>query len=127
MAIFQSRLAGYCLTMKIGGANYHFSFVPQGNPYTGGLLSVANEKIAAALCKHPQYGNIFTRIDTPEVKEEPKETKKTYIASYPDVTKSQEAKEILVNKYSADATKLTGKAAILKVAEELNIEFPNLK
>lgn len=124
MAIFLSTIPNLSTSMRIDGAVYGIRFVPRDKPYNNGMFAVSDTKLVRAIRKHPYYGSVIT-----EMKEEtaaPVEEKKEYAASYPDVTKSQDAKEILVSQYGVDANVLTNKAAIKKSAEELNIDFPNL-
>lgn len=45
---------------------------------------------------------------------------------YPDVTKVQEAREVLIAEYAVKAADLPNKAAILQKAAELKVSFPNL-
>lgn len=124
MAIFKSNRMNHCVSMRINGVNRYFDFLPKGREYTCGICVVQDPKIAAALHKHPMYGIDFVELE--EAKVETKQEKK-FVAVYPDVTKSQEAIAILVEKHGVtDAAGLKTKAAIKKVAEELNISFPNL-
>lgn len=45
---------------------------------------------------------------------------------YPDVTKVQEAREVLIAEYDVKAADLPNKAVILQKAAELKVSFPNL-
>lgn len=45
---------------------------------------------------------------------------------YPDVTKVQEAREVLIAGYGVKAAELPNKAVILQKAAELKVSFPNL-
>lgn len=45
---------------------------------------------------------------------------------YPDVTKVQEAREVLIAEYEVKASDLPNKAVILQKAAELKVSFPNL-
>lgn len=47
--------------------------------------------------------------------------------SIPEVTNIQQAKEVLRKEYEVPFQKLNKPDAILKIAESLNVEFPNLK
>ena len=47
--------------------------------------------------------------------------------SIPEVTNFQQAKEVLRKEYEVPFQKLNKPDAILKIAESLNVEFPNLK
>lgn len=47
--------------------------------------------------------------------------------TYPEVTKTQEAKEILQSEYHYDATNIRSKADVHEAAKKLNISFPNLQ
>lgn len=112
--------------MKIGGHTRFFNFTAKGSPYTYGYLYVSKPEEIAALKKHPYFGSIITIADGDDTPT-PEKKQKEYAASYPEVTKSQEAIAILAEKHGVtDAAGLKQKAAIKKVAEELNISFPNL-
>lgn len=111
--------------MRIDGAIYSIRFVPRDKPYSDGIYAVSDAKLIRAIRKHPYFGSVITEME--EETAAPVEEKKEFAASYPDVTKSQDAKEILVSRYGVDADVLTNKAAIRKSAEELNISFPNLQ
>lgn len=126
MAIFLSTIPGLSTSIRVKGAIYRIKFVPRDKPYSNGILAIQNGDVAAALRKHPYFGNIITeQVDETPVVQEPEEKK--FVAVYPDVTKSQEAIVILAEKHGVtDAAGLKQKAAIKKVAEELNISFPNL-
>lgn len=127
MAIFLSNIPGLSTSMRIKGSVYRIKFTPREKPYNNvGVYATRDTDVINALRKHPYFGSFITE----QVDETPAEVqaeKKEFAASYAYVTKSQEAKEILVSKHGADASTLTNKAAIKKAAEDLNIDFPNLK
>lgn len=50
----------------------------------------------------------------------------TNIKSYTDITKTQDAKEILHNEYGQDVSAIRSKADVQAAAKTLNIAFPNL-
>ena len=110
--------------MRVKGAVYRIQFVPRDKPYNNGIFAVSDAVLVNAIRKHPYYGSVITEME--EETAAPVEEKKEFAASYPDITKSQDAKEILVSQYGVDADVLTNKADIKKSAEELNIGFPNL-
>lgn len=124
MAIFLSSIPSLSTSMRVDGAIYRIRFIPRDKPYSNGIFAVSDKSLIAAIRKHPYFGTVITEQYEPAAAtiEEPK----TYTATYPEVTKSQEAKDILVSKYNAAADTLTNKAAIRNAAEELNISFPNL-
>lgn len=124
MAVFLSTIPNLSTSMRVNGAIYRIRFVPRDKPYNNGILATGDTSLIAAIRKHPYYGTILTELkeDIPTPTEKPK----VYAATYPDVTKSQDAKDILVSHYNATADSLTSKAAIRQAAEELNISFPNL-
>jgi len=126
MAIFLSTIPGLSTSLRVKGAIYRIKFVPRDKPYNNGILAIQDDSVAAALRKHPYFGNIITeQVDETPVVQEPE--KKLFVAEYPEVTKSQEAIAILAEKHGVtDAAGLKTKAAIKKVAEDLNISFPNL-
>ena len=129
MATFTSRLANFSFSMRIDGVKRYFSFTHKGQPFTEGILTILDDKIAKALHQHPDYGTIFKQTDEPapaEGRSEPIETANIK-HFYTNVTKSQEAKEILVREHNVEPDELKTKEAIKKKAEILNISFPNLK
>ena len=46
---------------------------------------------------------------------------------YPEVTKTQDAKEILLNEYGINVDNIRSKAAVHEVAASMHIDFPNLQ
>ena len=46
---------------------------------------------------------------------------------YPDVTKTQEAKEVLQNEYGYDVSQIKSKAQAHEAASKLGVAFPNLQ
>ncbi len=124
MAVFFSTISNLSTSMRVNGAIYRIRFVPRDKPYCNGLFAVSDPSLVAAIRKHPYFGTVITEQSEPSVV--PADKPKAYAATYPDVTKSQDAKDILVSKYHAAADALTSKAAIRQAAEALNISFPNL-
>lgn len=124
MAVFLSTIPNLSTSMRVNGAIYRIRFVPRDKPYSNGLFAVSDPVLVAAIRKHPYFGTVIT--EQWEASAATVEEPKAYAATYPDVTKSQEAKDILVSRYNAPADSLTSKAAIRQAAEELNISFPNL-
>jgi hypothetical protein len=124
MAIFYSTIPNLSTFTQVDGVKYRIKFIPRSKPYNNGILATSDKDLIAAIRKHPYFGTVFTELkeDIPA----PAEEKKEYSAIYEDVTKSQEARELLVNKYGVNADTLKNKAAIKQAAEELNILFPNL-
>lgn len=125
MATFISTIPALNASMKIGGSTHYFNFTPKGKPYSYGYLYVSDPKEKAALMKHPYFGSIITLEKDDASIVAPVEKK--VIASYPEVTGSQAAIAILSKKHGVASDKLKNKAAVKQVAEELNIDFPNLK
>ena len=113
--------------MRVKGAVYRIQFVPRDKPYNNGIFAVSDAVLVNAIRKHPYFGNVITELHEETATPETSENKEAYVATYPDVTKSQGAKEILVSKYNVSAETLTSKDAIKDAAEKLNISFPNLQ
>ncbi len=124
MAIFLSSIPNLSTSMRVNGAIYRIRFVPRDKPYYNGIFAVSDPLLVAAIRRHPHFGTVITEQVEPS--DTPTEEPKTYAAAYPEVTKSQDAKDILVSKYHAAADSLKSKEAIRQAAEELNISFPNL-
>lgn len=125
MAIFLSTIPNLSTSIRVNGAIYRIKFIPRDKPYSNGLFAVSEQDVVNAIRRHPYFGNVITEMveegSTPvEIK------KKEFSATYPEITKSQDAKEILVNKYKVNNDILINKATIKKAADELNIDFPNL-
>ncbi len=127
MAIFLSTIPNLSTSMRVKGAIYRIQFVPRDKPYNNGIFAVSDTALVSAIRKHPYFGNVITELHEETAAPATSENKKAYVATFPDVTKSQEAKEILVSKYNVSAETLTNKAAVKNAAEELNISFPNLQ
>lgn len=49
------------------------------------------------------------------------------VKTYPDITKTQEAKDILQKEYNYNVASIRSKADVHTAAKELNIAFPNLQ
>lgn len=125
MTTFHSLIPNLLVPIKVDGHVRYLKFVPKGRPYKYGYLYLGDEKEIAALKNHPDFGSIITiahEDNTPQVEQEVKE----YAKVYPDVTKTQEAKQILKDEYDYPIETITSKAAAKAAAEELNISFPNL-
>lgn len=127
MAIFLSTIPNLSTSMRVKGAVYRIQFVPRDKPYNNGIFAVSDAVLVNAIRKHPYFGNVITELHEETDAPATSENKKAYVATYPDVTKSQEAREILVSQYNVSAETLTSKAAIKNTAEELNISFSNLQ
>lgn len=127
MAIFLSTIPNLSTSMRVKGAIYRIQFVPRDKPYNNGIFAVSDAVLVNAIRKHPYFGNVITELHEETTAPATSENKKAYAATYPGVTKAQEAKEILVSKYDVSVETLTSKAAIKKAAEDLSIDFPNLQ
>lgn len=127
--VFTCKFQTHTTFIVVNGVEHTVRFTPKGAPYAYGCYICTDPLVAKALHKHPNYGKIFIEDSTGMIADRPAELvkEKNYIATYPEVTKPQEAKEILVGKHGVDATKLTNRAAIKKVAKDMSIEFANLK
>lgn len=55
------------------------------------------------------------------------EAETTAVKEYADVTRLAEAAHILATEYGVDASAIKRKAAIIEVAKNYNVSFPNLK
>lgn len=126
MAIFHSNIKALSLTMKIDGHIRYFHFTAKDAPFTYGYLYVYNPREVAALKKHPKYGQVFW-IDQEDEVIEVVETPKVQLKEYPDIRKTQDAKEILKNEYNYPTENIRSKVQALEAAKELNISFPNLQ
>lgn len=129
--VFTCKFQTYTTFLVVNGVEHAIRFVPKGAPYKHGCYVCTDENVAKALHKHPSYGTIFVEESTGMIADRPAELlkEKNYIASYPEVTKSQEAIAILVDKHGVDADSLKSlknKAAVKEAAEKLNISFSNL-
>lgn len=123
MVTFISNILNYSTSMKIDGATRYISFINRGKPYNYGYFICYDDKLAEALKKHPDYGNMF-HIKEEERKPVVEEVK--YDAVYEDVKRTQEANKLLIERYQVDKESLKSKANALEAAKKLNISFPNL-
>lgn len=124
MAIFNSSIPSLSTSFKINDVIYRVRFIPRDKPYNYGIYATSDKDLIAAIRKHPNFGTIIT--EQPCDSTEPVTEERVYDATYPEVTKSQDAKTILAEKYNVEAAKLRSKADIHAKADELNISFPNL-
>lgn len=117
--------------------------------FTGGTASPSGAKPAYLVTKDPitqfvienskEFKTGFIHLEMSQEIEGthprmavPKETKDAAgttedIKTYPEVTKTQEAKEILQSEYKYDVADIRSKADVHEAAKKLNISFPNLQ
>lgn len=123
MRMFISSILNYSLSIVVNGATRRVRFVSKGRPFHYGYFVTADAELIEALKKHPNYGKIFTLKEEDHAEEQPQ---REYAAVYENVKRTQEANKILVETYEVPKENLKSKEDALKVAEELNISFPNL-
>jgi hypothetical protein len=123
MKMFISSILNYSLSIVVNGATRRVRFVSKGRPFHYGYFVTADEELIEALKKHPNYGVLFSLKEEDNVEETPQ---REYAAVYENVKRTQEANKILVDEYNVPKENLKSKEDALKVADELNISFPNL-
>lgn len=124
MIVFKSKIRNYSTFVKVDSATRRISFRDRGLLDSFGYYICTSETVAAALRKHPAYGDVITcEEDETKAEEAPA---RVYDATYPDVKRTQEANKILVEQYGVPKEQLKSKADALAKADELNIAFPNL-
>ena len=123
MKMFISSILNYSLSIVVNGATRRVRFVSKGRPFHYGYFVTADKELIEALKKHPNYGVLFSLKEEDDVEETPQ---REYVAVYENVKRTQEANKILVEKYNVPKENLKSKEDALKVADELNISFPNL-
>lgn len=123
MKMFISSILNYSLSIVVNGATRRVRFVSKGRPFHYGYFVTADEELVEALKKHPNYGVLFSLKEEDNVQETPQ---REYAAVYENVKRTQEANKILVDEYNVPKEKLKSKEDAFKVADELNISFPNL-
>ena len=125
MAVFHSVIPSLSTQVYVRGKARIITFTPKGRPYSHGYLYCSDRDTVAAIKKHPYFGKYITleQDDVPVV-----DTKKETPSkkAYPDVRKTQDAKEILQAEYGYAADDIKSKAAALAAAEQVGISFPNL-
>jgi len=128
MKVYKSNLRSYGFCVKVNGVRKRIHFEDLGDPYFYGVFRCFDNKLAEAIEKYPTFGKTFflmeddcaKKTESAEV-EEPK-----FAAVYEDVKRTQEANKILVNEYGIEKSQLSSKEDALRIAKELNINFPNL-
>lgn len=123
MKMFISSILNYSLSIVVNGATRRVRFVSKGRPFHYGYFVTADKELIEALKKHPNYGVLFSLKEEDNVEETPQ---REYAAVYENVKRTQEANKILVEEYDVPKENLKSKEDALKVADELNISFPNL-
>jgi hypothetical protein len=123
MKMFISSILNYSLSIVVNGATRRVRFVSKGRPFHYGYFVTADNELIEALKKHPNYGVLFSLKEEDNVEETPQ---REYAAVYENVKRTQEANKILVEEYEVPKENLKSKEDALKVADELNISFPNL-
>ena len=107
-----------------------------GSVTTAGIqparFKTSNAVLQFAIENSPKFkrGEIVLEesVKIKEAKQEDSKNKKEVeisVDTYPEVTNSQQAKSILMDKYEVSLSELQNKEAILKRAAELNVKFPN--
>jgi hypothetical protein len=121
--MFISSILNYSLSIVVNGATRRVRFVSKGRPFHYGYFVTSDKELIEALKKHPNYGVLFSLKEEDNVEETPQ---REYAAVYENVKRTQEANKILVEEYDVPKENLKSKEDALKVADELNISFPNL-
>ena len=133
--VFHSVIPSLSTQVKVRGRVRFVTFTAKDRPYGYGYLHVGDPEMIAAIKKHPYFGKYITvaQEDKPAEQEANKvsgstvqESKEVRKKEDPEVTKTQEAKEILKNEYDYPVESIRSKAAAHVAAEEVGISFPNL-
>lgn len=124
MTEFRTKLNNLVTYVNVNGSLVTVKFSSRSQSDKYGFYSTNNDAIAAALKKHPDFGKGFELSSEKKAiaaKSAPKPK-----AVYEDVTTTQKAKTILAESYGIDADTIATKADAKRIADELNISFPNL-
>lgn len=121
MATFISNIKSYTIFVTSDGVKNTITFTPNGRYKSGGRYTTFNENIIECLKNHPQYKKMFVLEDELDEYGHIKQP----IATYPNVSKTQEVNRILKRDYKVDFMKLKSKEDTKKIIEELNLSFPD--
>ena len=124
MKTYYSKGRSYIANVKVKDKPVFVKFRDMGQYYNRGVFSTNNPELAEALENSPRFNECFFleggKIDV-IVEEKPRQYDYTY-----QVTRTQDAKRILVECHNIDADSIKNRRDVLEKADELNISFPNL-
>ncbi|MBO7234105.1 MAG: hypothetical protein J6V13_03855 [Paludibacteraceae bacterium] len=122
--IFTAYPKRYSYDVNVKGRSVNIRFRDRGSIYKTGIYTTTDSEIATAIRKSDVFGTVVhEEVDRIVVDYKPKVD---YVAEYAEVTRTQDANKILVEKYGVDKSTLRSRQDALRKAEELNINFPNL-
>lgn len=111
------------LTMWVGDVKV--SFTPNHYGIGGGYYYTANSAIANKIRASKKFGRFIFEEDL-DGNAAPAAEEKVYEHIHEEVTKTQEARDLLKETYGVEKG-LRTRSEVLAAAEELSISFPNLK
>ncbi len=114
------------MTVRINGTTVYIRFRDMGKRINRGVYVTNDSAIATALENHPDFNKYFFLESGSIETTESKPQEHIYDKEYPDVHRTQEANKILMNEYGVSKDELNAKEDALRIAEKLNISFPNL-
>ena len=115
----------FVLSANIDGKLKIVEFRDGGNPpfFAHATLTTDDKSLIEYIRNMDEYGK---QIIEEEVEEEKEEAPAEDVTVYADVTTVQAAKDILVKSHDTPAARLVNKEAVLSIAAELKVSFPNL-
>lgn len=112
------------MSLPMGGGTRVVRFRDMGAHANCGVYVTGDAAVAAAIESHPDYGRYFY-LESGTI-EEASVPARVYDKVYEEVRRTQEANKVLVQEYGIDKEVLKSKEDALRVADGLNISFPNL-
>ncbi len=114
------------MTVLVDGKAVYVRFRDMGKRINRGVYVTNDLQIANALEQHPDFNKYFF-LESGTIENTNGEPQKhIYDKEYPDVHRTQEANKILIGEYGVSKDELNSKDDALRIAEKLNILFPNL-
>lgn len=124
MTVFRTKQSNLVTYVLANGRLVTIEFTERSQSDAYGFYYCQNAAVAKALRKHPDYGKVFEEHQTESKPKAAKPVKPK--AVYDDVKNTQQATQILVEKYGIDKDAINSKADAQRYAKDLNISFPNL-
>jgi len=135
---YKSSSRNLVLFLTVRGRVRCIRFSDMGATYKYSLFTTDDAKTQEALENSKKFNKEFFLLKSSEQEKKPtigeegpetvaQQPKRKIEASYPKVKRVQEAVAILEEKYGVEPGTLSKKADVLRVANQYNIEFPDLK
>lgn len=127
MRKYLCKYINFHFSTTIDNVSWWFSFTPlEGNTY--GIAYMGGKRAEALEQSNEFKQGLVFRADQDDVADEAADEPKVYEYVFAEVSTVQQAREVLTGEpFNVTGTKLPNKKALLEIAEELSVDFPQLK